>query len=147
MKLRYPLQLLAAILAISTVVLASGCRSHHHDPASVAKLVNSRVDDLLDDVKASDAQRSQIHAIATKLLTDGQALHANHAEVRKEFLAQFDAPAVDAAKLHALADQRVDALRAFLHEAIDSGVQAHDLLTPDQRAQLSKKLHRHLDAE
>lgn len=147
MKLRSPIQFLAAVLAVTAVVLASGCRPHHRDPAQVAKMVRGRVNDMLDDVKATDAQRSQIDAIVEKLLADGQALRAGHADVRKEFLAQFEAPVADGARLHALADQRMDALRAFAHEAIDSGVQVHDILTPDQRAQIAKKLHRHLDGE
>ena len=115
---------------------AGGCAAHHHprDPAEVASFVSSHVDDMLDGLDATPAQRQQIHAITDKLVTDGLALRGGQADARKALVAQWDSAAPDRAQIHALIDQRIDALRAFAHEAADSAVDVHGLLTPDQRA-------------
>ena len=46
------------------------------------------------------------------------------------------------AKLHALVDARMDELRKLAHDAVDAGVEAHDVLTPAQREKLAKKAER-----
>ena len=33
-------------------------------------------------------------------------------------------------------------MRAFAHDAVDAGVDAHGVLTPEQRAKVTKKLER-----
>jgi Spy/CpxP family protein refolding chaperone len=137
----------AAALALGFVALtgfAGGCGHHrgHGDPAQTAAFVNARVDDLLDDVDATPDQRTRIHAIAQKLVADGQKLHAENKGTHETLLAEWKAEQPDRAKLHALVDARIDALRAFAHEAVDSGVEAHGVLTPPQREKLTKKAER-----
>ncbi len=135
----------AALAAV--MVFATGWGHHHgpRDPAQVAAFVSRHVDDALDDVDATPQQRQEIHAVVDRLVQDGQKLRAGHAGVRQELVAQWDAAQPDAAKLHALVDERIDALRAFAHEAVDAGVRVHGILTPQQRAKLSTKIHRHTD--
>ncbi len=136
---------LAAAVAAVAVLAAfrGGWHGHHRDPAEVTAFVNARLDDALDDLDATPAQREKIHALAAGLLKDGLALRDAHAEVHRELVAQWDADAPDAARLHALVDARLDALRAVANEAVDDAIQAHDVLTPAQRAKVSRKLHRH----
>jgi len=135
---------LAAVLGLVTLT-GFGC-SHHgahpRDPAQVAKFVNARVDDLLDDVDATPDQRTKIHAIADRLLAEGQAMHAGQPQVHQTILAQWKAETPDKAQLHALVDARMDALRKLAHDAVDAGVEAHDVLTPAQREKLAKKAER-----
>ena len=45
----------------------------------------------------------------------------------------------------ALVDARIDAMRTMAHEAVDAAAEVHATLTPEQRAQVSKRLRRHLD--
>jgi Spy/CpxP family protein refolding chaperone len=137
----------AAALALGFVALtgfAGGCGHRHgpRDPAQAAAFVNARVDDLLDDVDATPDQRTRIHAIAQKLVDDGQKLHADHQGTHDTLLAEWKAETPDRAKLHALVDARIDALRAFAHEAVDAGADAHDVLTPAQREKVTKKAER-----
>ena len=135
----------ALALVLGAVALVGfGCAHHAHprDPAQVAKYVNARVDDLLDDVDATPDQRTKIHAIADRMLAEGQALHADHAKVHDTVLAQWRAETPDKAALHALVDARMDALRKAAHDAVDAGIEAHDALTPAQREKLAKKADR-----
>lgn len=136
---------LAAVLGVVALTgFAGGCGHHGHprDPAQAAKFVNARVDDLLDDVDATPDQRTKLHAIADRMLAEGQALRADHAQVHDELLAQWKAETPDKAKLHALVDARMDELRKLAHDAVDAGVEAHDVLTPAQREKLTKKAER-----
>lgn len=137
----------AALAVVAGLVVLSGFRGgcghgHPRDPAQVAKFVNARVDDLLDDVDATPDQRTKIHAIADRMLAEGQAFHAGQAEVHDALLGQWKAESPDKAKLHALVDARIDAMRKLAHDAVDAGVEAHDVLTPAQREKLAKKAER-----
>ena len=139
----------AAALAVVLGVVAltgfgGGCghRGHPRDPAQMAAFVNARVDDTLDDVDATPDQRTKIHAIADRLLADAQAAHAGHDQDHATIVGEWKAEKPDLAKLHALVDARVDALRKLAHEAVDAGAEAHDVLTPAQREKVAKKVER-----
>ena len=135
-----------ALVAVVAVVGLSGfaCahHGHPHDPAQVQKMVNARVDDLLDDVDATPDQRTKIHALADGLMASAKEAHAGHDAARQTVLAEWKADQADRAKLHALVDARVDEFRKLAHQAVDAGVDAHDVLTPAQREKLAKKAER-----
>ena len=130
----------AAILALAGFGRCGGPRPH--DPSQLAAFVTDRVDDLLDDLNASDAQRQQIHAIKDRLLAEGLELRRSGEPVHAAVKAQWESQSPDRAQLHALVDQRLEALRAFAHQAVDAGIELHDVLTPEQRARLEKKVER-----
>jgi protein CpxP len=136
----------AAALALGLTALgATGCRHHRPDPARMEKLVNGQVADALDDLKATPEQRQTITAATTRLLASGQALRGDHRATMKEALGLWEAPSFDRARALALVDARVDAMRAMAHQAVEAAAEAHATLTPEQRAQVSKKLKRHLE--
>lgn len=138
-----------AALAAGFVLLTGfrgGCGGHHHaDAAQVDKMITAHLDDALDDLKATDAQRTQVLALKDKLVKDAAALHQGQADAKKALVAQWDSATPDRTAVHALVDARIDAIRAFAHEAADAGLDLHGILTPEQRAQISKKVHRHMD--
>ena len=135
-----------AIVAVVAVVGLAGfaCAHHGHprDPAQIAAMVSARVDDALDDVDATPDQRARIHAIADRMLAAAKEAHAGHDEARATLLAEWKADAPDRAKLHALVDARMDELRKLAHQAVDAGVEAHDVLTPAQREKVTRKIER-----
>lgn len=138
---------LIAAAGLLGVVALAGWAGHcgaprGHDPAKMAAFVTDRVDDTLDDLDATDAQRKQIHAIKDRLLAKGAALHQGGEAVHAEVLAQWQSANPDRARLHALVDERFEAMRALAHEAVDGGVEAHGILTPEQREKLTKKVER-----
>jgi Spy/CpxP family protein refolding chaperone len=132
----------ALVLGAATLQGCRGGHGHPKDPAQMAAFVNARVDDLLDDVDATPDQRTKIHAIADRMLAAAKQAHGGQDEVRTAALGQWRAETVDRAKLHALVDQRADALRKLAHQAVDAGADAHDVLTPPQREKLARKVER-----
>jgi protein CpxP len=134
-----------ALVAVAFVTLTGfhgGPFRHLHDPAEQAAFITNRVDDALDDLDATPAQRTQIHAIKDKLVADVQAHRADRQATHQALLDAWKADAPDKAALHALVDQRAAEMTAMAHEAVDAAVQVHDTLTPDQRAKVTRKLER-----
>jgi periplasmic protein CpxP/Spy len=141
------LPLLAAVAAgfVFLSGFGGGCGRHRsHDPAQVNAMVTERLDEALSDLDATPAQRDRLHAIKDRLLANVQDLHAGQDAARAEVLAQWKSDQPDAARLHALVDARIDALRAVAHQAVDAGVEAHGILTPEQRAKVTAKIERHV---
>lgn len=138
--------LLAVLITLTlTLTLAAGCGMRRHgefDPVRVDKQVTGRLDDYLDDVKASDAQKTRILAIKDRLMPQAAALAASQKKVREEVAAQLASDRPDAARLHALVDQQMDAIRALAHKSVDGVVEAHSTLSPEQRAPAMKKMRR-----
>ena len=137
------------VSAMALVVIGLGALTltafrHHRDTAWMEQQLTKRVQKMLDDVKATDAQRQQILAIKDKLVADGKALHASRADSRQKLLALWNSDQPDAAQVHALVDGRADAVKAFADEVADAVLQVHGILTPAQRAQVSAKLQQHL---
>lgn len=132
------------VVALVAVAALTGFRAHHgHDPARMNAFVTQRLDALLTDIHATPEQRQQITAMKDKLLADAQQLHATRAADHQELLAQWRSDQPDAAKIHALIDARIDAMRALAHEAADDALKVHATLTPEQRAQVTAKLEAH----
>jgi Spy/CpxP family protein refolding chaperone len=136
----------AAALTLGVAALgAAGCGHHRPDPARMEKMVTRQVDDALDDLKASPEQRQKIVAVKDRLVASGKALRGDHRATVKEALGLWEAQDFDRVRALALVDARIDALRAMAHQAVDAAAEVHATLTPEQRAQVSKRLHRHLD--
>lgn len=136
-----------ALILLPVVALTAACHGPHRrgdlDPARLDKEVSEHLDDVLDDVKASDAQRARIQAIEKRLVPDVAALAASQKEARQEIVTQLSADRPDAARLHALVDRQVEAFRVLAHKSVDGVLEAHATLTPEQRAPLVKKMRRY----
>lgn len=135
---------LAALFLVATG-FRGGCGGHRHDPAEIDRMVTSHLEDALDDLDATGAQKAQVMALKDRLLQKGAGLRQGSQETKRELVAQWDSASPDRARVHALIDARIDAMRAFAHEAADAAVDLHGILTPEQRATVSKKIHRRMD--
>lgn len=140
---------LAGLLAVVGVVALAGfrggCGGHHrggHDPERMAAFVTDRVDDALDDIDATPEQRAQIHAVKDRLVEAAVKAHQGRRATHDTILEEWRSASPDAAKLHALVDERVDEMRALAHEAVDAGIEVHGILTPEQREKISRKAER-----
>ena len=131
---------IATVAVVGLAALTLTAARHHRDPEA---FLTKRIDSMLDEVKATDAQRQQILAIRDKLLADGKALRAQHAGVRQQLLAQWQADQPDAKQVHALVDGRADAAKSFADEVADAVLKVHDILTPEQRAQVAARIQEH----
>lgn len=145
-------KLLVAGSAVLAFVLLSGFRPGGHfgwgprDPERVKQMISWRVDDRLEELKATDAQKQEINTLKDSLFEDGKQLFEEQKGARAELLTQWESPNPDAQAVHALVDARVDAFRAFAHKLADAALQAHRILTPAQRQQVSSEVREHLNA-
>jgi protein CpxP len=103
------------------------------------RFISARVENVLDDVNATDVQRQQVNAVKDELFDQGKNLKAGMESSREELKAQWLSPTVDRSKVDQLVDQRIDALRGFAHQVAGGMIKIHDILTPEQRLQLSKE--------
>ena len=135
---------LAALALLAGGALLAACHHPHRpDPAQVEKRVTAHVEEVLDDLKATPEQRARVLAVKDRLLAEGKKLQGAHDQVFTELLAQWEGASFDIARVEALADGRIDDLRAFAHQAVKGAAEVHDVLTPEQRAQLARKIRRH----
>ena len=131
-----------AIAAIASVAAAAAQRGHRN-PKAAHDFISRKLDRMMDDIKATDAQRTQINQLKEKLFSEGMDLRKSGHDLRRELLAGWDAPQINADDLHARLDQQIEAVRAFAHDAANASIQVHDLLTPEQRAQLKQEMGKH----
>lgn len=124
---------------------AGHCGGHGHGPARMERMVTHHVEDLLDDIQATPAQRTQILAIKDRLVARAQALHQGHGGLRQQLVAQWDAASPDVAKVDAIIDERAEAMKGFAHDVAGALAEVHGVLTPEQREKLSKRIHRRVD--
>jgi protein CpxP len=131
-----------AASAVLAVVLLSGFafRGGHgwgHNPERIKQMITWRLNDKLEDLDATDAQRQSINAVKDRLFEDGVQLMEEHHGSRAEAFTQLSSDAPDAQKLHSLVDARIDAMRAFAHKMTDAALEVHGTLTPEQRKELA----------
>jgi protein CpxP len=134
-----------AVGSVASLVLLAGFASRMgHSPERAYQHITERVNSLLDQVKATDAQRAQVNQIKDQLFKQGVEIKQSERQLMQELLSKWDAAQVNADEVHALVDQRVDAHRAFAQKVADALIQIHDVLTPEQRAQVKQELSAHL---
>jgi periplasmic protein CpxP/Spy len=138
-KIALPLAAAVAVIALAGFAAAAE-RFARRDPQRAYNFITNKVNGMLDDIKATDAQRAQINQLKDKLFNEGMELRKSQRGLRRDLLANWDAPQLDPNAVHAQVDKRIDALRAFAHDAADASIQVHDILTPDQRAQVKQEL-------
>ncbi len=143
------------VVLVATAVLGMalltgfGWGRHHgaFDKERAQKWADFAVDDFLDELDATDAQRAKIHQLKEGLVPAALALHAENQGLKREALAQWDAKTPDAAKVHAMVDGRIAAFGALAHKITDAALTLHATLTPEQRKELSVRAHEHLDSK
>jgi Spy/CpxP family protein refolding chaperone len=108
-------------------------------PERIKRYADLRIDDQLDDLKATPEQKQKVHAQVDALFPEAVALYQDHQRAKVEATDLLEQDKVDAARLHGLVDARIDALRGFAHKAVDAVISVHDTLNPAQRAELVQK--------
>ena len=147
-KRRGILVAIAGVAILGTLVLTGfrgpgfHCRGDM-DPEQMQERSSRMLGHMLDRIDATDTQREQIMAIKEGLFTRGMALRDEHMGSRDEMLEIWESDAPDADAVHAKVDARIEALRLFAHEAADSALELHTILTPEQRAQVAERVREH----
>jgi Spy/CpxP family protein refolding chaperone len=140
-------KILVSVLAgVSAIVMLAGFTGggwRHggpFNPERAKRAVSFHVDNKLEDLKATDAQKAQVNALKDELFDEALKLKDSNQASKKELMAQWDAQRVDSGRVHQIVDERLDAFRAFAHKVADSAIRLHDLLTPEQRTQLKASM-------
>ncbi len=98
---------------------------------------------LLDDVKATDAQRTQIKAIADKAQTELKALHEAGSKLHEQGLNLWASPKLDAASAEAFRQQMLKHHNQLSQRMTQAMLDVGKVLTPEQRATLVKQMREH----
>lgn len=98
------------------------------------------LDRMLNEVQASDAQRTQIKQIAEAARKDLQADHAAGRGLHEKMLQIMSAPTVDAAAAESVRQQMLALHDQVSKRALQAMLDISRALTPEQRAQLAQHM-------
>lgn len=118
---------------------------HRHGGPGMVPLEGRRLDRMLDQVKATDAQRTQIKALAKSAQADLKPLHEAGRSVHEQTLALFAQPQVDAAAAEKLRQQGLASHDAMSKRMLQFALDASKVLTPEQRVELAARVKKHHD--
>jgi len=136
------LRIAPPLVIASALLLASGCEPKCRELQPIAELqadVRERVDDRLDDVDASDAQRTRIHALFAELRPALERMRAQTTPLQRQIVAELRRASPDRVRLALLIGQNVDATQEYVRALVDVMLRAHGVLTPAQRKVLAAR--------
>lgn len=126
-------------VTVSSVGL-SACGGARGD--RLEKMVQWRVDDALDELDATQAQRERVQALTKETIANAKPLGEQVQAARSSLVSEWKSSKPDSTKVHQLVDAQLESVRAFAHQLVDRAVEVHQLLTPAQRDQISDRLDR-----
>jgi len=118
-------------------------RGKPRDPKKVASFISWRVNDALDDIDATPAQRTKIIAVKDRLMPDVIKMLEQRKPADDEVKQLWLADSIDKAKMNKLIDQRGEEMQQLARKLGDALVEVHAVLTPAQRAQLAEQFDKH----
>ncbi|UUX94957.1 Spy/CpxP family protein refolding chaperone [Aquabacterium sp. J223] len=119
-----------------------GHHGHHGGPGGpgMGWLGGRGLDRMLDSVKATDAQRTEIRRIADAARSDLRAQHESGRALRGQALDLFAQPTVDANAAEALRQQTLQQHDAASRRMVQAMLEVSRVLTPEQRQQLVQRM-------
>lgn len=100
------------------------------------KMASMKIDDALDYAKVDDGQRQKIHDIRDRVFAELEKNRPNRQEKMAQLKELFLADRVDDRKLAALKDEHQQKAQAMADVFEKAFIDAHDVLTADQRAKI-----------
>jgi protein CpxP len=97
---------------------------------------------LLDEAKATDAQRTQINAIADKAQADLKTLHEQGRSLHEQGLKLWAAPKLDAAAAEKLRQHMLAHHDQVSKRAMQAMLDVGAVLTPEQRATIGEQMQK-----
>lgn len=98
------------------------------------------VDRMLDEVKATDAQRTQVRQIVQAAAADLKGQREAARELRQRAMQLFTQPTVDANAVEALRQQMLQQHDQASRRMTQAMLDVSRVLTPEQRAQLAERM-------
>jgi Spy/CpxP family protein refolding chaperone len=120
---------------ISGALVFTGCRSHsHHDK------VEFMVDYIAETLDLSEPQREQLDGIKEEFMAKAKEMHAQKEAMHAEFMAELRRDQIDQVKIRDLIAQKRAQMDEIVDLAVNSLVDFHKNLSPEQREKLVAKL-------
>ncbi len=98
---------------------------------------------MLDDVKATDAQRAQIRTITDKAQADLKALHEEGRQLHEQGMDLWAAPKLDAAAAEAQRQKMLHHHDVLSQRMMQAMLDVGQVLTPEQRASIVQRMRAH----
>jgi len=136
----------AGLATLIAALGAAGCggerRGHWRDEHRSA---TRQVDRALDWLDLEGAARERARVAAVRLAGEADGMRADATRLADEALAQWQRDQPDAAALHRVLDEQLEALRARAHRVVDDALELHATLDAEQRAEVGDALAWHED--
>ena len=134
----------ALVMAIAGTALSTGgyskWRGGGHD---FGKYVEWRIDDMLEEVEATDDQRTQVRAIVTAAIADMGEFREFKREGRRALVEALTRETVDRAELETLRQRKLETVDGMSQRMLTALADAADVLTPAQRKELAAEWKSH----
>jgi Spy/CpxP family protein refolding chaperone len=149
-------KILAAVLALGVTGVGvagfgayrayahGGFRGHGGHHAMFLKFVDFAVNEKLDEIQATPAQRQKVQELKERLVAQGKAIHDEKADTHEQLLALLSQDDLDEAKLRGLVKERTEAISKFGDTVADAVIELHQTLTPEQRQKLLAEMREHM---
>lgn len=98
------------------------------------------IERMLDDVKATEAQRAQIRQITQQAASDMQAQRDSRRTLHDRAMQVFTAPNVDASAAESIRQEMLTQHDATSRRMLQAMLDVSRVLTPEQRAQLAERM-------
>jgi len=113
------------------------------DGAGMHERMQARMDRILTDAGATDAQKAQVKSIWANLGPQLKAARQQHMQLRQQIGQALAAPTIDTNAIEKLRQQSLQAIDSSSKLLTQGMVQTAQVLTPDQRQKVLSELHRH----
>ena len=128
--------MIGSFVAFSVSLIISGCRTKEFNPPE-------RVTEFMTlHLNLCDEQTRKIAPLAENLFAEKEELLDIRKTINNEIVAQMKRETADASKLEALLNKYIEQLRLNLTKFLNSFMEFHVILTPEQRSELVKKIKR-----
>ena len=114
-----------------------------HDGAGMHERMQARLDRILTDAGATDAQKAQVKSIWAGLAPQLKAARQQHMQLRQQIGQALAAPTIDTNAIEKLRQQSLQAIDSSSKLLTQGMVQTAQVLTPDQRQKVLSELRRH----
>lgn len=123
----------------------TACRHRGHGPERAQRFVTYMVNEGLDEVDATDDQRTAILASKDRLFNAAMEMRGDRQAMVETLLNQWQKETPDEDVVRALVAERMAAHQAFADQAVTELLQVHQILTPEQRTEIAERLEKHRD--